>query len=590
MSTRKESWRKIKIIPGQKFNHLTIIKELEPVTYLYKKTGGIVKTRYVECLCDCGNIRKIQFTRVKTGLIKDCGKCPNKHNKKWKEVEIGKRFGRLVIISEEPPKILKSGKARIVTCKCDCGTIKQYQLTNLGHNHTTSCGCFNKENLPKYTRTHGKTRTFIYRLYKRLRAYCNNPKSICYKNIGGKGIKFCERWNDFSNFLLDIPERPSEKHYLGRIDINKDFEPGNVIWTTTYPVNKTKLPKKIKEKKPRPPRLIWTKEKCQEEALKYRHRWEFGENCKSAYCSAIKYNWLDEICSHMEVIKHPKYTKEECHQEALKYNTRTEFQNNSKGAYATSCKNNWIDEVCSHMRPPMNITKRLVYSYVFPDNVIYVGLTCNEVRRDNDHMGRTKKQTPVSKYIEKTNIIPIKNILSDGYIDVEKARKLETDTINHYKNIGWTLLNTYGGGQTGGVYRYTKTRCREEALKYDNIHDFKKERLNFYGAILRHKWVVELTAHMSRRTNQGYFKKPKPPKVKKKRQLPDWAKENIRQRQLGKKQSQESIDKRREKMKGRTVSQETRDKIRNTLKGRPYPQEVRDKIKNTYLLKKNTPI
>lgn len=43
----------------------------------------------------------------------------------------------------------------------------------------------------------------------------------------------------------------------------------------------------------------WTKEKCTEEALKYKHRGEFQKNNKSAYKISLYNGWLDEICSHM---------------------------------------------------------------------------------------------------------------------------------------------------------------------------------------------------------------------------------------------------------------------------------------------------
>ena len=50
------------------------------------------------------------------------------------------------------------------------------------------------------------------------------------------------------------------------------------------------------------PRGYWTKEKCQEEALKYESRSEFYKNSISAYKSSNNNKWLDEICSHMTVL------------------------------------------------------------------------------------------------------------------------------------------------------------------------------------------------------------------------------------------------------------------------------------------------
>lgn len=48
--------------------------------------------------------------------------------------------------------------------------------------------------------------------------------------------------------------------------------------------------------------------------------------------------------------KSPNYwTKDRCHEEALKYKTRKEFQTNSGIAYSKARKMGWLDDVCSHM-------------------------------------------------------------------------------------------------------------------------------------------------------------------------------------------------------------------------------------------------
>lgn len=51
----------------------------------------------------------------------------------------------------------------------------------------------------------------------------------------------------------------------------------------------------------------------------------------------------------MESKKRGYWTKEKCHEEALKYETKSDFQKFSKSAYSSARKNIWIDEICSHM-------------------------------------------------------------------------------------------------------------------------------------------------------------------------------------------------------------------------------------------------
>jgi hypothetical protein len=63
-----------------------------------------------------------------------------------------------------------------------------------------------------------------------MRYSCNSTNSERYKNYGAKGIKVCERWSKFENFLADMGERPPDKNGIGRIDEAKDFTPENTVW------------------------------------------------------------------------------------------------------------------------------------------------------------------------------------------------------------------------------------------------------------------------------------------------------------------------------------------------------------------------
>ena len=98
-------------------------------------------------------------------------------------------------------------------------------------------------------------------------------------------------------------------------------------------------------------KIIWTKEKCHEEALKYKTNKEYREKSTS-YGSACKNGWIKEIITHMKELRKPDnyWTKEKCHEEALKYDSKTEFHRNSSASYNVCYNNGWLDEICSHMK------------------------------------------------------------------------------------------------------------------------------------------------------------------------------------------------------------------------------------------------
>ena len=99
-------------------------------------------------------------------------------------------------------------------------------------------------------------------------------------------------------------------------------------------------------------KVIYDKEMCKTEALKYQSRFQFKKFSITEYNLSRNNGWLDEICSHMLDKKQlmTKWTKEKCKEEAIKYKTKKEFEKNSKSGYNASWKNGWLDELCFHMK------------------------------------------------------------------------------------------------------------------------------------------------------------------------------------------------------------------------------------------------
>lgn len=149
---------------------------------------------------------------------------------------IGKRFGKLVVMERDLSKKRTAWK-----CKCDCGNIKNVQACHLLSGATTSCGCYQKERASQANKKHGHTHTSLHNRWKSIRQRCMNPNNQRYEDYGGRGIKLCEEWNNFSNFEKWALENGYEEGMeLDRIDNNKGYSPENCRWCNSQTNNNNK--------------------------------------------------------------------------------------------------------------------------------------------------------------------------------------------------------------------------------------------------------------------------------------------------------------------------------------------------------------
>jgi hypothetical protein len=91
------------------------------------------------------------------------------------------------------------------------------------------------------TTIHGQRalRTPTYNSWSTMRQRCANDNRPDYEYYGGRGIRVCDDWESFQNFLADMGKRPIGKT-LDRKNVDGNYEPDNCRWASLSEQNRNK--------------------------------------------------------------------------------------------------------------------------------------------------------------------------------------------------------------------------------------------------------------------------------------------------------------------------------------------------------------
>jgi len=141
----------------------------------------------------------------------------------------GERVGILTAIKPSGNKDKRNNYYWIY--RCDCGKELELFPVQLKTAAKKSCGC-------DYThpnKSHGMSHRKVHKAWAGIKTRVYSEAYPYYSSYGGRGITMQDSWvNSFENFYSYIGDPPKEsaEWTLERLDVNGNYEEGNIKWET----------------------------------------------------------------------------------------------------------------------------------------------------------------------------------------------------------------------------------------------------------------------------------------------------------------------------------------------------------------------
>lgn len=215
-------------LTGRRHCALTVIGKAP--THRRLNAQGEIKSKSMWFVrCDCGYEHSMPGGNWEK--MQNCVKC--KYNK-ISSFEPGDKVGCLDVIARHTHN--KNGK-RVPTyeCKCECGKVIYFNSTGMKSKHRQSCTCnvFQRHGHSSKSPENDEKRR-MYNMWNHLKDRLYSPLNKQYRHYGGRGIKMCDRWLVFENFLADVGYKKSPELSLDRIDPDGDYSPENCRWADKW--------------------------------------------------------------------------------------------------------------------------------------------------------------------------------------------------------------------------------------------------------------------------------------------------------------------------------------------------------------------
>jgi hypothetical protein len=147
-------------------------------------------------------------------------------------LKAGDRYGRYTVMGVFKKAV---GYQKYALVQCNCGSQPRHIQVGVLRNGTSqSCGCLHREKVTK----HGAWQSPLFKRWKSMVERCTKPKDKRFHRYGGRGIRICEEWLDFTNFRRDMEPSFQPGLTLDRKNNDGHYCKENCRWATRSEQNR----------------------------------------------------------------------------------------------------------------------------------------------------------------------------------------------------------------------------------------------------------------------------------------------------------------------------------------------------------------
>lgn len=243
-------------------------------------------------------------------------------------------------------------------------------------------------------------------------------------------------------------------------------------------------------------RKFWTYDEVKDIAKKYSTLKDFRENESRAFLWAKKNKFLPEITSHMVRQKVSK-SKDDISNLAVNYTKLGDFIKDYPNEYRQATQKGWSDlfSGLTPTRESWTLEKVLDLAKNTKSMEDFRKTYPNAYDVSRRHEGWKEELWKLFKPQQVSWTYELAKSIADKYDDLTDFQKNESKTLAAIRRLGWLDLLSH---MNKDKRTWTDDEIRQEALKFDNVKDFREKSRQAYYAATSHKIYDEVTAHMER--------------------------------------------------------------------------------------------